>query len=277
VPSTPTTLSPAEIQRFENDGYVIVRGAFPYGDALAMQDEWWSELARAHGVLREDRSTWRAILGDLKRAKQSPIQAKIATDRVRGVIDDLLGPGNWRPPRDWGRAIATFPTPGAWDAPTGLWHWDSPCGLHRDAMNGLFVVIFIGSVGPGGGGTLILSGSPRLLMQQDAALPQKERESAAKARRDLFYRSHPWLMALTGEAASPPDRIAAFMDAETDVDGVAVRVVELTGEPGDMVFCHPAIVHCASPNHGAEPRFMRIKAVMTHEGQRFLSGAMHAG
>lgn len=272
----PSTLSPTEIQRFHDDGYVVVRNAFPRDDALAMQAEWWSELAEIHGIERDDRSTWRHILGDLKRAKRSPIQQRIATPCVLGVIDDLLGPGAWRPPADWGRVLTTFPEPGDWDVPTGLWHWDSPGDWHRDALNALFVVSFIGSVAARGGGTLILSVSPRLLRRHEAALTPNERHGDAKTQRRRFYRSHPWLMALTGEAPSPPDRIAAFMDTSTDVDGILARVVELTGEPGDMVFCHPTIVHCASPNRGAEPRFMRIKQqVMTHRGQAFLSRAIH--
>ncbi len=276
MPQTPATLSASEIERFHRDGYVIVRGAFARAAALAMQDEWWSELSDLHGVSRDDRATWRAIPGDLKRAKQSPIQQKIATPRVRGAIDDLLGPNAWRPPGDWGRPLATFPQPGTWDVPTGLWHWDSPCDWHADSLKALFVVSFVGSVAPGGGGTLVLSGSPRLLQRQEAALTPAQRGIPAPARRDLFHGSHPWLMALTGKAPSPVNRIAAFMEAEADLDGVPARVVELTGEPGDMVFCHPTIVHCAAPNHGDRPRFMRIRQqLMTHEGQDLLNRAMH--
>jgi hypothetical protein len=276
VHPAPTTLSAAELTRFQDDGYLIVSHAFSPDDARAMQHEWWSELAEIHGVRRDDRSTWRPILGDLKRAKLSPLQRAIATVRVRGVIDDLLGAGNWRQPRDWGRALVTFPQTGAWDVPTELWHWDSPCGWHRDALNALFVVSFVGSVAPRSGGALILSGSPRLLMRQEAALTPGEREGDAATRRELFHRSHPWLMALTGKAPSPADRIAAFMDVETEIEGVAARVVELTGEPGDMVFCHPTIVHCAAPNRGAQPRFMRIKQQLTtHAGREFLNRSMH--
>jgi ectoine hydroxylase-related dioxygenase (phytanoyl-CoA dioxygenase family) len=66
------------------------------------------------------------------------------------------------------------------------------------------------------------------------------------------------------------------MEVETEVHGIPVRVVELTGEPGDMVFCHPTIVHCVSPNRGAQPRLMRIRQqLMTHEGQDLLSRSMH--
>jgi ectoine hydroxylase-related dioxygenase (phytanoyl-CoA dioxygenase family) len=254
-----TTLTSSDIQRFEQDGYVVVRQAFSRADGVAMERQWWRELEDAHGIRPGDRSSWRQIPADLKGAKRDPIQVKILTQRVRGVFDDLLGTAAWSPPRDWGRALVTFPEPGEWDVPTRLWHWDNPCELHLDHPRALFVVSFIGSVAPRSGGTLILSGSPRLLIQQESRIPAGQRGGSIAESRDRFGRSHPWLMALTGQAPSPADRIAAFMGAEATIEGVPLRVVELTGEPGDMVFCHPVMVHCASPNRGARPRFMRIK------------------
>jgi hypothetical protein len=269
--SPPTTLTPDDIQRFESDGYVVVRQAFPRADALAMQERWWSELADIHGIRRDDRSTWHQIFGNLKAAKRDPAQAAILSQTVRGVCDDLLGAGTWSPPRDWGITLVTFPEPGAWAVPTRLWHWDNPCEPHLDRARGLFVVSFIGPVPPRGGGTLILSGSPRLLIQQERRLPADQRRALGGKPAERFGRSHPWLMALTGQAPSPADRIAAFMDGETVVDGVPLRVVELTGEPGDMVFCHPAMVHCRAPNRGPRPRFMRIKQqFLTRQARAFL-------
>jgi hypothetical protein len=83
-------------------------------------------------------------------------------------------------------------------------------------------------------------------------------------------------MALTGHAPSPADRVAAFMDGETIVEGMPLRAAELTGEPGDMVFCHPVMVHCVAPNRGTRPRFMRIKTqVLTHEGRELRSRLQH--
>jgi hypothetical protein len=266
-----TTLTSSDIQRFEKDGYVVVRQAFSRADGLAMERRWWSELEDTHNIRPDDRSSWRQIRGDLKAAKRDPIQTKILTERVRGVFDDLLGKAAWSPPKDWGRPIVTFPEPGAWDVPAGFWHWDNPCEPHLDHPRGLFVVSFIGSVAPRSGGTLILSGSPRLLIQQGYGTPAHQRRDPAAKPWDRFHRSHPWLMALTGHAPSPADRIAAFMDTETIVERVPVRVVELTGEPGDMVFCHPAMVHCGAPNRGARARFMRIKQqFLTHEGRELL-------
>jgi hypothetical protein len=263
-----TTLTFSDIQHFERDGYLVVRQAFSPADGLAMERQWWRELEDTHGIRPGDRSSWRQLPGDLKAAKRDPLQAKILTGRVRGVFDDLLGRGAWSPPRDWGRPLVTFPEPGTWDVPARLWHWDNPCELHLDHPNALFVVSFIGPVAPRGGGTLILSGSPRLLIQQERRMPADQRHGSVAALRARFHRSHPWLMALTGQAPSPSHRISAFMDTETTVEGVPLRVVQLTGEPGDMVFCHPLMVHCAGPNRGTRPRFMRIKTqVLTREGR----------
>jgi hypothetical protein len=263
-----STLTAADIRRFERDGYVAVRQAFSPADGLAMERRWWRELEDTRGIRPGDRSTWRQLAGDLKAAKRDPLQAAILTGRVRGVLDDLLGQAAWSPPRDWGRPLVTFPEPGAWDVPARLWHWDNDSEPHLDRPRGLFVVSFIGPVAPRGGGTLILSGSPRLLAQQERRIPASQRHASVARLRDRFHRSAPWLMALTGLAPSPADRVAAFMDTETVVDGVPLRVVELTGEPGDMVFCHPLIVHCVAPNRGTRPRFMRIKTqVLTHEGR----------
>lgn len=267
-----TTLASSDIHRFERDGYVVVRQAFSPADALAMERRWWSELEGTHGVRRDDRTSWRQIPGDLKAAKRDPIQARILTGQVRGVFDDLLGKAAWSPPRDWGRAIVTFPEPGAWQVPPRLWHWDNLCDLHIDQPRALFVVSFIGSVAPRSGGTLILSGSPRLLIQQERRIPASQRGGSGTSLWERFHRSHPWLMALTGLAPSPADRTAAFMAGETIVEDVPLRVVELTGEPGDMVFCHPVIVHCRAQNRGARPRFMRIKQqLLTNEGRKLRS------
>jgi hypothetical protein len=267
-----TTLTSSDIQRFERDGYLVVRQAFSRADALAMEERWWQELADTHGICPDDRSSWRQIIGDLKAAKRDSIQARILTERVRGVFDDLLGKATWSPPRDWGRALVTFPEPGAWELPTRLWHWDNVSELHLDHPRALFVVSFIGPVAPRGGGTLILSGSPRLLIQQERRIPASQRRDLGGSVWERFHRSHPWLMALTGQAPSPADRIAAFMDEETTIDGVPLRAVELTGEPGDMVFCHPLMVHCKAPNRGTRPRFMRIKTqVLTREGRELSS------
>jgi ectoine hydroxylase-related dioxygenase (phytanoyl-CoA dioxygenase family) len=44
------------------------------------------------------------------------------------------------------------------------------------------------------------------------------------------------------------------MDRAAHVDGVDVRAVELTGEPGDVILMHPLMLHAGSRNCAAVPR-----------------------
>lgn len=51
------------------------------------------------------------------------------------------------------------------------------------------------------------------------------------------------------------------MDRDGDVDGVAARVVELTGTAGDIVIIHPWTFHHAAFNAGHYPRLMRGQSI----------------
>ena len=267
-------LTRSQIDQFRRDGFVVVPAAFARADANAMEEAWWKELSDLYGIKRDDRSTWFQPARDLRGGKSSPMQIKIQTERVRGVIDDLLGESTWQWPKQWGRAVATFPQGGVWDVPgaNAHWHWDSPVAWHREEMCAVFVFGFVGTVAPEGGGTSILSGSHRLLQSWDAQITAGRRAGDGSAQREWFGKAHPWLAALTGAAPSPADRRKLFMEDGVVIDGIHLRVVELTGEPGDMVFCHPTIVHTASPNCGAWPRLMRIGTVGTERLAHHLRG-----
>ena len=45
------------------------------------------------------------------------------------------------------------------------------------------------------------------------------------------------------------------------VGGVPVRVVELSGEAGDLVIGHNWLLHAGAPNSGTQPRMMRVQRV----------------
>jgi len=268
--STPISLSSEERAAFDRDGFVRIAAAFPRADAARIEAEWWAELADVWGARPDDPSSWRPPKGDLKRPKTAASERLMETPRVRGALDALLGQGEWDWPRDWGRAVVTMPSgapPQAWDVPARVWHWDGLIAWNLERLASLFVAAFVGDVRPAGGGTTVLAGSPRLLLQKRAEFGAGRGELETM-RRDRFSRCDPWLAALTGHAPSPPDRIAAFMGEGATVDGVDLRVVELTGEPGDMVFCHPLLLHCVAPNCRETPRFMRIKQqLMSHAGR----------
>ena len=58
----------------------------------------------------------------------------------------------------------------------------------------------------------------------------------------------------SGRERDPDDRIARYLGAETSIDGVPLRVVELTGEPGDIVIMHCDTFHAVAPNRSSAPR-----------------------
>jgi hypothetical protein len=278
----PPAFGADDLAAFQRDGFLRVPAAFAAADAARIEAEWWAELADVYGAWREDPATWCAPKGDLKRPKTAESQHLVETARAARVLDGLLGEGEWRWPRDWGRSVVTMPSgapPEAWDVPARIWHWDGLIAWNKERLASLFVVAFVSEVRPAGGGTAVLAGSHRLLLQQQRGQAGGPPELET-FRRDRFSRSHPWLAALTGHAPSPPDRALAFMGEGAVIDGVALRVAELSGAPGDMVFCHPLLLHCVAPNCRDTPRFMRIKQQLFsregHERARRAAAAVRA-
>lgn len=45
------------------------------------------------------------------------------------------------------------------------------------------------------------------------------------------------------------------------IDGNEVRVVEMTGEPGDVLLTHPLLLHAPSPNCAQDPRLVLSSTV----------------
>ena len=116
---------------------------------------------------------------------------------------------------------------------------------------------------PCGGGTLVLGGSYRLLRTGLTSMVGKHRLPAV--RRELGGR-HPWLEDLWGRGRGrgrtdgpDVDRRRRYLDEGAVLDGAPVRVVEVTGEPGDVFVMRADTFHTLAPNCQEEPRMMLIK------------------
>lgn len=269
--TAPSDAMAAERHAFEADGFFKLERGFDPADAARMEAEWWGELADKHGVVRADTATWRGLVTHMKRPKKARSERLFETERMRRAIDVVLGENDWDWPKHWGRGKLNMPSgapAAAWDVPKRLWHWDGMLDWNVERPQSVFVFAFVGAVGPAGGGTLVLAGSQRLVRKQYWSLTERERAFGATWQRDQFGRLNPWLKALTGPGRGPEDRIGVFMREGTEVDGIPMRVVELTGAPGDAYFCDPLLVHCVAPNCGERPRMMRIQMVYNHETRR---------
>jgi hypothetical protein len=261
-----SVLSTEDVRAFQERGHVRISQAFDPDSALQMQEFMWSELKRLNGIDRNDRSTWTKPVRGLNKAGRHGVYKGIGSPRLFTAIDELLGPSAWKKPAGWGGFLVTFPEGGdrAWDVTTDDWHWDGDPGICVDGASGISVFTFFSQVRPRGGGTLIVEGSHHLVVALFRGLVPNHLGRKHKGLKRHFSRSHPWLEELTGQAGGSHDRCRRFMEEASIVDDVAVRVVELTGEPGDAVLVHPAMYHARSYNRSDTPRFMRVGNVGRH-------------
>ena len=71
--------------------------------------------------------------------------------------------------------------------------------------------------------------------------------------RKAYMKSDPWLEAL-GKARGA-DWLERRLGSEATIDGIRVRVDELTGAAGDVIIGHPWLLHAPAPNpvlHGRD-------------------------
>ena len=262
-------LSAAQVDSFCQQGYVHLPEAFPRQAALDIQDFMWSELARLHGFERQDASTWKIpgrqciLPGDLKLndSRDHEVYRPVASARLLGAIAQLAGERAARNKQSWGGFGVTFPeaTGKPWRLRANDWHLDvstRPEGLTL-VPSSPRVFTFYSHVEPCGGGTLVVEGSHRLALNFLKSLGPLDRGRKKSALEDHFARTHPWLAELAGKTPDRGERIRRFMEEGAVIDGVPVRVVEITGEPGDAVLWHPALYHGRSLNCSPVPRFMR--------------------
>ena len=132
---------------------------------------------------------------------------------------------------------------GEWEVPRSIWHLDIPRS-RSIGPPGPEMFTFLKKVEPKGGGTLLLAGSHRLLNDVDYL-------SSKGVKRKL--KRHAYFRELTGKGDGDRSR---FLEEIGDIDNVPVKVVELTGDPGDVYFVDLRLLHSLGANTSAQPRMM---------------------
>lgn len=174
--------------------------------------------------------------------------------RVRAALDDLLGAGGWHLPAHAGQLLAmTWPRQGAaWQLPHKMWHLDYTAPGSLRGLPGVQLFLCVDRVEPRGGGTLVATGTPRLVdairRRNGPTWPGRSADVRKALRAEV-----PWFSALCS-LREGEDRVERFMTRATELGDGSLQVVELVGEPGDVWLMHPWMVHDASPNCGARPR-----------------------
>lgn len=271
-------LSDADVEQFIELGYIRVKQAYSREAALKAQRFLWDQINDRYPDLQlnpDDPSTWQDVIDRDAEAAQVSIHLReffngpefkaCETSRLAGAIEDLVGEGRWAlkdEPHNWGWWPINFAVGKnrPWTVSETGWHWDGMGRKHfvDSPEQGLLVLPCFSDVGSRGGGTLLATGSHKVVARYLARHPEgidiREANEGCSS-------EHPWFVELTGRTSRSKDRNAKFMAASTiDDDGIELQVIETIAEAGDVMLAHPFIYHAASQNHAAIPRFMCNRA-----------------
>ncbi len=225
---------------FERDGVVCVAGAISPDDVRAMRDCVRERIASLEfvevtGALRPAPGTELALWAIGREPALAPLPAALAS-----AFERVFGPGVWAQVAGelGGLAMPNRPCPGTpWSVCEAAWHVDEPSEPRPALGRVVLGFAYLDRVEPGGGATVAIAGSHRRL----AALAD---QLAASVTTDVAL-AEPWCA----------DLIHAGGQREGCVsDRIPLRVVELTGEPGDIVLLDPRCLHTTSANVSPRPR-----------------------
>ena len=146
----------------------------------------------------------------------------------------------------------TFPNShGQWNVPHQAWHLDYPASSEMKELSIVRIFVCLAKLEPCSGGTVFVAVSHRavqILVSKDGVARMRSADA-----RTALIRTHAWIRSLCTFDESL-DRVEALMRKSSVADGVELRVIEMTGEPGDAFLTHPLLSHTGSKNTATSPR-----------------------
>jgi hypothetical protein len=178
-----------------------------------------------------------------------------AAAAASALVDDLpVCPMNPNP-----GLLFTLPNATTWTVPHQHWHLDMP-RLPDGGAPGVQIFAFLETVETGGGGTLAVTGSHRL--RNDGV-----RISSGDLRKKLKQERY-FAELMSNKTA---DRLR-FLREVGYVGNVALQVVEMVGEPGDVYFMDLRVLHTVAPNARPIPRLMLTQRYLLKSSRLALYG-----
>lgn len=216
-----SVLSRREVAKFVSGGFVMLRRGFDPEVAAAGRAFIWTKL----GLDPNDPASWHEPFIHIQENFTGEPFSRVMNPRLRGALDQLLGPERWVSPDAFGWWPVLFPGFAADAELSDLgWHVDGYHFHHHltSPEQGLVTLFLFSDVKSGDGGTAISVGSHR---------------SVAK------------LM-----AASQPSGLTYEEVLERVPQPDPERVIEVQGEAGDVALMHPFLVHSINANRGERVR-----------------------
>ncbi|MET7640154.1 phytanoyl-CoA dioxygenase family protein [Streptomyces sp. NPDC005438] len=231
-------LTPTEVERFVQDGYLPLRGVFSPQVAARCREILYAEA----GCSPQDPTSWQGPVVRLGGHHEPPFREAASAPRLEAAFDDLVGPGRWHPLGGLGTFPIRFPHP---EAP-------EDDGWHIDAG--------FASEDPSGPPRVNLWSRGRALLLLVLLTEVGERDAPTRVRVSSHLRVPPRLRPAGAEGLS-------FLEV---MEGLGPEVEELpevtaTGAPGDVFLCHPFLVHRAQRHRGTAPRVIAQPPLVPRE------------
>ena len=234
---------------FQERGVLRVPGAFPRDLANQVADTLWDDLSKRRGVKRADPSTWgTAPWGGFRGV--APLLDQIGTPRLTAALSVVLGSDEWRFGKRMGAILAGPPVghAAAWRPTARTWHFDGGLG-----ESGVMFFALFARLEPHEGGTMLLEGSHHLvehfhseIRAEDRSLSHSELQARLIDRYDLLHE-------LTRREPLDPTQ-PSFLEGRP-WQTTRLRVVDVCGEPGDVLVCKLNLLHAPPTYVGPQPRF----------------------
>ena len=248
-------LKEEDLQTFAEWGLVQVKNQIPSALALAAKDYVYTRLSKAGlwadgqwAVAKpEEDAAWVVPDGRQKKAlsgiSSSRLFKELLTPDVLAIARQLVGGEEVIPTPPHMQFLFTPPNAQQWRLPHSMWHIDFP-RTGDVGWAGLQMFTFLQRLEPGGGGSVVVAGSHRLL--NDAGILPSKTFRRRLAREEYFR-------ALMDKNNSDRQR---FLKEVVYINDAPLKVVELTGEPGDVYFADLRLLHSIAPNTANLPRMM---------------------
>ncbi|WP_199432341.1 phytanoyl-CoA dioxygenase family protein [Qaidamihabitans albus] len=229
---TRNILTDEQVERFVDDGFVRLAGAFP----RRVADECAEILWRETGFDPEDRATWTSPVVRIGERTDEPFRRATTSPALHDAFDLLVGEGQWLPRASLGTFPIRFPHPD--DPGDAGWHTDGgyqvpgeswPRLNIRSRGRALLMLFLFSDVGPHDAPTRIKVGS---------------------------HLDVPEFLAPAGEEGMSVLALAEAMAEAGKLDSPDRPLALATGRAGDVYLCHPFLVHGAQAHRGEVPRLM---------------------
>ena len=251
-------IAESQLEDFALYGLLKLEGVLSAAAVADMYDRVWRFIEKRDGMLRDDPTSWIGKkLSTIKGVANGKIFDAIISHEVLKAVHQLTeGRSASRREGTSRQLLVTFPNAANWTVPYRAWHYDLqqlPGG--SGPPPGVQLFAFLNTVRPGGGGTVVVTGTHRLLKDLSYSMSPSAMKDHLGRKFDYFHKLF----------SKDDTNRQHFVDEPYRIGDVELQVVEMTGKPGDVMLMDMRLLHTQAPNSLDTPRMMLTERLLVEQ------------